>query len=542
MTASPTASTHAAGALMAGSPFEIPAFQREYSWEEDQVADFWRDLSSNVTADDYFLGLLILTKRDGVNEVIDGQQRLVTLTLLAKALSNKAKDLGRDATATHIDSVFIKSLDPITQSESPRVEFRHSGDNDTFASIIDDDFDSVDSIAGDVTSRRMVESFKYLTRKLDEFLLDDSAERLGELTNFIKDKLYFAVFSHPDDTVAFRIFEAINTRGRKLTTADLLKNHILSEADNDNIKEKYYEDWQRISKEFSSMSSSGNLVQYIRHVVISKYGHVPGTELYNRLSGKRSYKEPLMPVSNLLDLLNEKLDLYRQIEDPKSSQPGPLKGEALKIFSAFDDLDVLSVRPILLALGEIDNGVDGMKYLLRQIVRLMVVSNIGVGKSESVFGQAARNISNSGTWANLSEDLSEFDKSRNDFIEQLPKRKLSKRTLAFIRQSALQNTIVPKMTGHLHYIWPKKYVWGDLASNNSKLESTIGNTIIVDAPRRPPKASESWKSFKETLLESAVDYEITETLRCCRSWDTKSVDAMGKKLTKMAADVWYKST
>lgn len=542
MTTPPTASTHTAGALMACSPFEIPAFQREYSWEQDQVADFWRDLTLNATADDYFLGMIILTKKDGINKVIDGQQRLVTLTLLAKVLSNKARDLGIDVTASHIDSVFIRSLDPITQSESPRIEFKHSGDNDTFVSIIEDDVGSIDDISGDITSRRMVDSFNYLTRKLDEYISGDSADIIGKLTNFIEQNLYFAIFSHPDSTAAFRIFETINTRGRKLTTADLLKNHILSEADNDNTKEKYYKDWQHISKKFSSMSSSGNLAQYIRHVVISKYGHVSGTELYNFLSGKKNYKEPAMPVSSLLKLLKGKLDVYDQIENPKSNKSGPLKGKALEILSAFNDLNVLSVRPILLALAAVDNSEEGMEYLLRQIVRLMVVKDIGVGRSEGVFGQAAKHISDSGSWAELANDLSEFDQTKNDYIDQLSKRKLSKRTLAFIRHSALQKTIVPEMTGQLHYIWPRKSTWGDLTPSDSKLESTIGNTVISNVKRRPPRASESWKEFKNSVLDLAIDCEIKETLDNCRSWDRRSVETMGKKIARMAADVWYKET
>jgi uncharacterized protein with ParB-like and HNH nuclease domain len=80
------ASASTAGALLSSSIFEVPQFQREYSWQEDQVSDFWSDLSKGLDSESYFLGLVILTDEGGRKHVVDGQQRLITLSLLERYL------------------------------------------------------------------------------------------------------------------------------------------------------------------------------------------------------------------------------------------------------------------------------------------------------------------------------------------------------------------------------------------------------------------------------------------------------------------------
>ncbi len=71
-----------------------PRYQRDYSWGQDEVKDFWSDLSSSLELESYFLGLIILTNpaegEDPRKHVVDGQQRIITLSLLVTALYYEA--------------------------------------------------------------------------------------------------------------------------------------------------------------------------------------------------------------------------------------------------------------------------------------------------------------------------------------------------------------------------------------------------------------------------------------------------------------------
>ena len=541
MTAPLFASAKNAGELISNSRFKIPSFQREYSWQESHVENLWTDLTESDKEPNYFLGLVILTDIDKAGKeknVIDGQQRLVTLTLLAKALCNKAGELGQDALASQIEMTFLREvINYATQDKELRISFMDDNDSATFEAILSGDSASVDGLPKDMTSTTMMKSFTYLSTRLDKYLKDNAVDKLGNLTDFLKNRVYFAVFVHPDDASAYRVFEVVNTRGHELTTADLLKNYVLSEAPDQKKRESYYAEWQRISKNFSSGSANNTFVQYIRHVVTVECGNIPGKDLYDVLSGNKKNDRYQPSSSRLLGLLSSRLDLYRQIADPSLS--GPAEGRALEIFNAFKSLNVFQVRPILLALSDLDGGIPGMEFLLRLVVRVMVTQTLATGKVEAALGDAARRLADERDPGKLAAYLASLDPKRDLFVSQLADRSLPKRTLTFVRQSTLQNSTTPEKLGTLHWIMPDHPGWGGLSQSESNLVTTFGNSILATANSRPKRASDDWDAFKDSLLKLAVDDEFTDTLTQCDSWDAAAIRRMGQIAAERAADVWY---
>jgi len=130
------ASASTAGALLSSSTFEVPKFQREYSWQSDEVADFWNDLRNNIDSETYFLGLIILTDQDGRKHVVDGQQRILTLSLLANAIYHEALSRGRRALADRIQADFLHSIDYDSDKTAPRVVLSDNADNATFQELL----------------------------------------------------------------------------------------------------------------------------------------------------------------------------------------------------------------------------------------------------------------------------------------------------------------------------------------------------------------------------------------------------------------------
>ena len=547
MSTLPFVSASQAGALISNYRFKIPSFQREYSWSRDKVNDFWEDLVSGVESENYFLGLVILTAQDGVMNVVDGQQRLVTLVLLAKAIKNKAKKINRNALADLIESTFLRFIDYSSDDKSSRISFADSDDNNTFQSILGNEEESAidaSDLKEDSPSRLMIEAFDHLVKMLNEYLQDDETafKLIGKLAEFIMERLHFAVFVHSDESSAYRIFEVINIRGLDLTTADLLKNYVLREASKGD-EERQYNEWQRISKEFSSRSSGGNFVQYIKHVVSVECGHIPGKDLYDFISGERLAKKSPPSTTKLLSLLAKNLEIYRQIENIHT--PGPISGNALRLFDAFNALDVVTVRPILLALCEIGDSsyrVEGMEHILRLVVRRMVAGSIGAGKVEREFGDVAKTISDTGDWKCLNQNLTDFDISRDYFVERLATRTFkNRRTLTFIRQSIIQEKITPENVGKLFWIWPKGSSWSNLAEENSYWEFTLGNSFLADPSSLPSRVPRNWNDFKENFLDAATEREVVDDLRDYKTWDVTTIGKVGTELAEAAARLWYPS-
>ncbi len=116
-----SASATSAGAVISTTLFEVPQFQREYAWTEDEYAAFWNDLQRSLDEDSYFLGLVILTANSAPkNQVVDGQQKLITVTLLAVALYREAVANGRTALADRIRADFIDTIDYQTDEVTPK--------------------------------------------------------------------------------------------------------------------------------------------------------------------------------------------------------------------------------------------------------------------------------------------------------------------------------------------------------------------------------------------------------------------------------------
>ena len=262
------ATARTAGELLSSSTFEIPPFQRDYSWELDEVTEFWSDLKNAIQDQTYFLGLVILTEQKDKKHkhVIDGQQRLLTLTLLATALYYEAFNRDRKALAERVKADLLRSIDYTTDDTHPRVFLADPADNETLQFILNTgETPTTQTTDPDSISKRLIEAFKLLRQKLRDDLKDDPFKRLGAWADFLTNNLYFAAFIHPDDASAYKVFEVVNTRGRELTTADLLKNYVLSQTPS-NQRDDRYKQWRYISKQFSSYGGASSFVQYIRHV------------------------------------------------------------------------------------------------------------------------------------------------------------------------------------------------------------------------------------------------------------------------------------
>lgn len=236
--------------------------------------------------------------------------------------------------------------------------------------------------------------------------------------------------------------------------------------------------------------------------------------------------------------LEEHLPLYLQMIDPTSA--GPADPDALRIFAALNSLSVIAVRPILLAIAGTPNAVAGMEYLLKLVVRRVVVGNLGTGNVERRFGEAARKVQQNGAWGLLVDEFADLNPTKEEFIDQLRKRSFNKGALAFFRRSVLSRSIAPNQDGVLHFIWPRQgTTWADMGEEEAAFwAATLGNTFLSNLERRPRGAND-WDGFKELLLSTGIDGEWVQELSEVTTWNAESIEEMGHRLAQVAGEVWY---
>ena len=213
--------------------FTIPPYQRPYAWELQQATELLDDLldamQPNSDADGlYFLGSIVLVKTPGESEarVVDGQQRLTTLTILFSVL----RDLTENEELRFSRDAYIKQAasQDLGRPERLRLHLRER-DQDFFERTIQrrDATTNLPRLDGLEGSRaHIVENTLAYRRKLSEM----SNEQRNDLISFVLRKCYLVVVTVPTDAAARRIFTVLNARGLDLTATDILKADLLERA------------------------------------------------------------------------------------------------------------------------------------------------------------------------------------------------------------------------------------------------------------------------------------------------------------------------
>ncbi len=169
-----------------------------------------------------------------------------------------------------------------------------------------------------------------------------------------------------------------------------------------------------------------------------------------------------------------------------------------------------------------------------------MVGNLGTGNVERRLGEAARTVHETGSWTRALTALRDLNPERDEFQSQLAKRSYNKATLQFLRRSIIQETKTPEPLGYEHAIRPRRAEnWTGFNEDDvAYWGSTIGNTLLTRAPRRPVGAL-TWRGVKEHLLPEAVDGEWTEAIADYRRWDVEAVTEIGRQLALSASEIWF---
>lgn len=217
----------------------VPAYQRDYSWQpKRQVKALWEDILAHIEGhaeDDYLLGPIIVT-RDSVSDVIDGQQRLITLFLLQAAFRYRLIDLGGDAGLVQGIENGLVEYDDETGTMAARIRHHDKLAEQALVDIARLNPEGHDANKLKVTNkslsrRRIILAFQYLLRGVNE--LGEDKEILATKVRNIRRQVQLIEIETTDAVQAIYVFERANSRGKPLDPSDLLKNLIFQKFTGD---------------------------------------------------------------------------------------------------------------------------------------------------------------------------------------------------------------------------------------------------------------------------------------------------------------------
>jgi hypothetical protein len=237
------------------SDFEyfIPAYQRPYAWTTEEAGILFDDLYEfyqTESTDNYFLGTIVLIKEDDKPraDVIDGQQRLTTLTILFSVLASNLSGLARDACNELLqESGNILAGIPAR----PRVHLRQR-DQDFFNQYIQEvDIDSllaIDPTALQTEAQKHIqENCKALKERFDVAFAGDQKE-LIQFSTFLLNRCFLVAVSTDSQESAFRVFSVMNSRGLDLLPIDIIKSEIIGEIP-EAAQQAYTDKWEDLENQ-----------------------------------------------------------------------------------------------------------------------------------------------------------------------------------------------------------------------------------------------------------------------------------------------------
>lgn len=320
--------------------FQIPPYQRPYSWTTEQAAALFDDIkaacekASGSEPDPYFLGSIVLAKEDGSAEakVIDGQQRLTTLTILIAALAARLtpKDGAQLRKLLFQEGFsFIGAADVYRLTPRPRdVKFFRTyvqePDGLTRISLLE---------LAQLTDaqRNMADNAVLFVEKLGEL----TDEGVVKLTTYLLNFCYLVAVSTPNSDTAFRIFTVLNDRGLDLTAADIIKNELIGHLPSTQ-QDLYTGKWEDLEEELGA-GRFGELFSHIRMIFAraKSRGNLLGEF---RANVKVAFEDPARFIDEWIEPLGDVYTRVTRAAWESSTHAEPIN-ENLKWLNRIDNSD-----------------------------------------------------------------------------------------------------------------------------------------------------------------------------------------------------------
>ena len=389
-----------------GLTYNIPRFQRDYSWTDVEWDELWLDILEATRLGGepaHYMGYLVLqTQNDKTFDVIDGQQRLTTLSIIVLAILRNLRRLieaGQDPQQNQqrldqIRSSYIGYLDPVTLVAASKLTLNRNN-NDYYQTYLVP-LATLPQRGFKASEHAMRKASDWFEKRISEFanaMIDDENSAgvvLAKLLESICDKLFFTVITVSDELNAYKVFETLNSRGVRLLATDLLKNYLFSVLHRDSVHENEMsamdDRWERLV----SRLGETDLPDFLRIHWMSRNGLVRQSELFKTIRAKIDSRAEVFLLLNALDA---DVDPYLGLTSPESSDwSAELKDSAsmLRMFGVRQPYALLIAARRVLSSNDFTALI---KIIVNISFRYNVIGTMQAGEQERVYSDIAARLS-----------------------------------------------------------------------------------------------------------------------------------------------------
>lgn len=569
-----------------GLLYAVPRYQRGFAWTRSQIQSLWNDILEEKFPG-MFIGTILLNHGEIVEErveIIDGQQRILTVTIMLSVIRDKLFSLGDHRGAHDVHTFYIAAAPYIGADDEPKV-IPGPKIGKFFGKRIQDyplDEDSVIPKPSNDEESRVNSARNFFNKSINDILkeIEHEVEQIAWLRDMSKkiEKLTVVAIDVEDEQDAYTVFESVNAKGASLTLADILKNMIFRKIPKTGEVDVAQIQWDQILKNLEDCPGF-TMSKFVRYHWLSKYDFLTESKLYEAIKHELNNKKSITWQELLDNLVNESRRLkiligansedYSQFKSPR------------RVSQSLDGMSKMGVTQVYVLLLSMHRNFamkekwkGDYEFLEKFCFNYHTISKLQAVRVERKYSKYARLIEDlnnqdltpkkrqknlekilSGMRKDL-VDLKEEFVTRENFIERFTveveystnkkKKDLLRYVLLRIDGQIAEGTgelmVDPQMTNLEHILPRKPEKWGleegevsdyvnhvgNLTILSKKLNSSVGNKPLVE------KLSE----YRDSEL--SINGELVAFIEDHNSeWNEEIIQLRGIKLAELAYDkIW----
>ncbi|WP_181235752.1 DUF262 and DUF1524 domain-containing protein [Helicobacter pylori] len=532
--------------------FVIPIYQRVYSWEKEQCKQLWDDIiktGGNDKIEGHFIGSIVFA-HDGIyttshNEllIIDGQQRLTTITLLFIALRDHLND--EDEFLEKFSCQKIQNRYLINSDEKGDKKFKlilSEPDRDTLLSLIDENKRKPNEL-----SLKIMENFK-----LFEEWIRKNTDKLETIFKGLDKLMVVEISLERGKDNPQLIFESMNSTGKDLTQTDLIRNYILMGLEPEKQKIFYKKYWRAMEEDFKQNEKLFD--KFVRHYLTIKTGEIPNiNKVYEAF--KRYQQERGIETEALLQDLQKYCGYFCQIAFKKEADK-----DLNKALGFLVDLKMDVIYPLLLELySDYSDGVLSKQdfipiiYLIESYICRRAVCRLGTNGLNKIFPFVTKKINKVQYLESIKAHFLSLETTKGKFPKDSEFKNLfitidfyNLKEKKYFFERLENDTKEPVNTEEctIEHIMPQKLTkeWKrDLGENfqaiHDKYLHTIGNLTLTGynseySNRSFQEKRDMENGFKQSSLK------LNQSLKDLESFGEKEIEKRANDLADFALKIW----
>ena len=537
-----------------GLRFEIPKFQRDYSWTSEQWDDLWQDFNNLLTQDEteHYMGYLVLQTNDNKNfQIIDGQQRLTTMSIIILGVLKCLNDLAENNNDP-VDNIkrketllnsYIGVINPVTLISNNKLKLNRNND-DYYRSnmVLLRDLPVRNTNASE---KLMRDCFNWYYERLKKKFT--TGESLAGFIDSIVDKLFFTEIKVSDQLNAFKVFETLNARGVQLSSSDLLKNYLFSLVDENKDNNYEIEELENLWSSTLGKLGGNKFEDYLRYYWNSYNKTVRKNYLFKTIKKNITTKKDAF---ELIRSLRDTADIFLAIQDSEDE----LWKNDPEIKNALYELRLFQIKQTnsLFIAGYKNLNIKTFTKLVKvcSIIsfRYNIIGGLNPNEQEEVYNTIALKITQEKSFdisdlqsiyiSNLSF---ENDFSIKQFRNTSRNHKIVKYIFSKIELYKSRNEIDPESdTYTVEHILPESAdeSWGEFSNEEvNRSIYRIGNLTLLEKKLNKEAGTKDYEQKKQIFAKS--NCKLTQNIpESFDTWNEDKLSSRQKKLAKDAKSVW----